>query len=151
MKHITADEEIHISHWTYALDGRALVIIYERDRKHERYVKFLRPTPQLDEYLVNHLQERVSVSALNAVGANWVDEDPFFETGVEVPVEVDDEVVRYCAQNGIAVSEYLYGFSCFCCNPANKEYILEFLPSVIRQAANESCQAAHNEEDTKVR
>ena len=134
MKHITADEEIHISHWTYALDGRALVIIYERDRAHERYVKFLRPTPQLDEYLVNHLQTRVSVSALNAVGANWVDENQFFETGIEVPIEVDDEVVRYCAQNGVAVSEYLYGFSCFCCNPEHSECVKEFLSAIVSRA-----------------
>ena len=127
MKYITADEEIHITHWGYALNGRLLSIIYEKDGVHERYVKFLRPTPQIDAYLLEHLHTRVSVDALNAAGADWVDEEPFFEKGIEVPVEVDDGFMRFCSQNGINVSEYFHGLSCYLCNPANRERVMAFL------------------------
>ena len=133
MKCITADEKIHITHWEYALNGRLLSIIYEKDGAHERHIKFLRSTHQLDAYLLNHLQTWVSVSALNAIGAEWVDEEPFFEIGVEVPVEVDDCFTRFCAQNGITVFEYLYGLSCYLCNPANYESVMAFLNETMLQ------------------
>lgn len=137
MKHITASEEIHITHWSYALNGRLIIVIYEKDGEHDRHVKFLRPTPQLDAYLLDHLRARISVDTLNAVGANWIDEDPFFKKGVEVPIEVDDGLKRFCSQLGVDVTEFLYAISCFLCNPANHDCALAYLNGLVLEAEAE--------------
>ena len=139
MKHITASEKIHIVHWSYFLSGRLFLVLYEKDGD-KRHVKFLRPAPALAAYLQDHFQMRTSVDMLNAAGANWVDEDPFYEKGVEVPVKVDDGLMRFCAQLGVDVTEFLYAISCFMCNPANHDCIIAYLNGLVLEADAEKKQ-----------
>lgn len=139
MKYITADETIHITHWAYVLDGLVLSVIYEKDGEHKRHIKFLQPSPSLEALLLNHLRLRISVNSLNEAGANWVDEEPYFEKCADFPVEVEDGFIRYCTQNGITVSECLHGISCFLCNPLNKEYLAKILPTVLSSSNSVAC------------
>ena len=133
--HIPDADEITIIHWNYVLDGCVLVIIYEKEDDHERHIQFLRPTPELDEYLMNLHQTKARISKLNELGANWVDEEGANESASEVPTEINETITRYCAQNGISVVELIHSLSCFLSNPRNRDAKMESMASAIADCA----------------
>ena len=127
MKNLTYDEAFRITYWSQKLMGGLTLIIYEKEGECVRHVKFLADSPELGKYLSRYPDEKISVAELNSAGAEWVDEEPYFMQGMEVPVEVAKKLERFCKQQGVTVEEYLRGLSCFLCNPAHNRIVIDYI------------------------
>jgi len=128
---VDAVQIIHLICW-----WDVLCVVYRDTASTENEVKILEDEEKYAMYLTGCIGTAVAISELIANDVPWVDESKFFGTGVEVKIELDDENANrfqeFCRKYEIAQQRFLYGVSCFLCNPAHKGLAIHWIEEAFR-------------------
>ena len=130
------DKQIHI-HYMSVFCGYFILVVYDTASDPERQVKFLvnRPTAYLGHTEASG--EPMEPDTLAGQKVAWVDEEDFLKDGVKVQLDLSDDTRRmllvWCHKHRVKVEAFLHGFSCFMCNPANTDVILEYMEQCVEE------------------